>query len=242
MNNLATILVLFSVLVTFNFCSNNNRQDLSNKDSTIARIQPEYYYNDSVPAIINDSTLNTPWLYNYFANLNWKEHLNKNDVSACLIGIDSTRRHSEFHPNPIMPLLVHCDYAVLNKGSLWRWDAYRKYFLKTQNFSDQMFDQFLLNAIDPAKLEVILKVHVKHYSSIDDKLLDVLVIRQCKLLRKGLPANINLILVPHPRYKTIQIRLRIHQYISRFAAISRTYNTHSFKLVHDPSGTIVSKF
>lgn len=132
-------------------------------------------------------------LCNYYSNLKWKEKLSEADISTIHTAIGLTPPHWCEDLNLIVPLLVHREYSILDKDTLFSKENYRHCFSKTKNLSDKEFDEFLLNEI---KLDTLTN-HNQYTSthqgtSYNGHLLSVLRTRMCKQLRNGFNPNVTL--------------------------------------------------
>jgi hypothetical protein len=131
----------------------------------------------------NDDNDN-PELFIYFTELNWKANLISDDIGIINSVIDrSDYRYKEVEANVMVPVLVHRLNSINEKENLFRWEEYRKYLNETKDFTDEEYDKFLLANIHFDKLKK--NNYTSHYRAIEDRLLNALVIRQCRLLRNG---------------------------------------------------------
>lgn len=127
----------------------------------------------------------------YFNELNWKKELSPIDIARMNSALDfSDYRYKEMEANIMAPVLTHRIYSIENRQNLYRWEEYRKYLKETKKITDAEFDDFLLSNIRTDKLKKN-NARIRHYRSIDDQLLNVLVIRQSKLLRNGKEQTVN---------------------------------------------------
>ena len=132
-----------------------------------------------------------PNFYNYIENLSWKVSLSFEDETMLQASID-TIQSREMQPDIIIPFLVHRLNSISQRNSLGLWEPFRKYLIQTQGLSDVKYDQFLLKSINPDTLVTKIKIMKTHYRSNDDEVLQALVIRQCKRMRRHDPPTLNI--------------------------------------------------
>lgn len=132
-----------------------------------------------------------PNFYNYIQNLSWKDSLDLWDLSMIDATIDSSN-YDEMQANVMTPVIVHRLHWVSQRDTLWRWESFRKYLSESPRMTDLRYDKFLLRSIDAETLSTKTKLKSSHYWSVNDGVLQALVIRQCKLLRQGLPMTVSI--------------------------------------------------
>jgi len=130
--------------------------------------------------------------FNYhLQNLSWKDSLDLLDESMINATIDSSG-FERMKLGVMIPVMVHRFDWVNQSDSLWWWEPFRKFINGPSSMSDREYDKFLMHSINADTLSTKIKIQTTHYHSVDDDVFQALVIRQCKLLRKGLPTTVSI--------------------------------------------------
>ncbi len=127
----------------------------------------------------------------YFQDLIWKDSLSVGDKRNFWRALDTLARHpSDGYMSRLAfaqaLAMVHRLYGgTSNQARIAVPEVFNNEFKATEHLSDEEYDKVLLSCIDPNKL-VKFVPFMTHYFPEEDVLLNALLYRQCRLLRKGL--------------------------------------------------------